>query len=366
MSPQGKLLRYFIWEALQIKGFKISEKNYTDYINKQYKIGLSIIKSDMPQIFTSFDNFLSMLSSSHPSQINNLPYVAAFGYMQGILIHELNNGSKNTKRNVGLTSSMFMIGIHLFDHFIDETSSREKIFKSVNYDFLTNIMNPSIKISCDNIILSNDNKNLILWIIVAFSMLCKNLYHESRNSKAWVQLSESILQLFYAEKLSCDICNNNTDLSYSEILNIIKCKSVMPTFAIYLLSELANSTSSRKNQGKIKDICNIIGNIVGLSDDLADIIIDLESGVPNIITLKFQRKNIYRIKNNFLYDDIVCEVIFSTVDNLLTLLEALEKELKSLPISISTNYKIMEFVKMNVTSWIGEWLCDSTKESNSR
>jgi hypothetical protein len=355
MSSTEKLLRCFIWKAIESKGFRIPKKAYNTYNNRKHEIGLNLINNELPILFTSFRKFLSELYVSYPLYTNKLPYIAAFGYIQGVLIHELNGGCDGIKRDVGLSASIFNIGISLFDYMIDEFASGKEVFKYINYEFLVNVMKLSSRLSCDDIILfKGHNENLLVWIIIAFSISCKNLYQYCKNDRAWNQLSESIFELYSAEKLSCHLRINHISLPENQVLDVIRCKSVMPSLVTYFISEVACPANSKKEENNMKEICHIIGSIFWISDDLADIVKDLESRTPSLITIHGQ--NVINIKNDFFCNNTICGVLISLVESLLNLLDNLERELKRISFSQDTCYKVMEFVRMSIFTWIGEWL----------
>jgi hypothetical protein len=360
------LIRTFIWNAVQLKKFGISQRAHHKYMTQQHHLGSDMLVVELPNFFESsslirFNNLLSDISSLDPFWLNKLPYMAAFGYTQGLLIHELRGGSEDTKKSIGLSSSIFNICISLFDYIVDELPTRNKIFKIVNHDFILDLMNRSSpRTSVEKIFLhKNDSidkrEYLLLWLVVAFSISCRLLYQHNKSDKAWDHLLTTIFQLYEAEKISCEIhIDNAFMLNKQQLLNILKCKSVMPFLSTYFISKIASPINRPKEQeNKIKEICKTIGSIFCISDDLADIAKDLKSGTLSYIILNIPI--IHQSKNNIFDYETFCETLIPSIEYLLNLLDKLDKQLQSIPISTNTYYKVMEFVKMYVTSWIANW-----------
>jgi hypothetical protein len=363
LSINEPLIRNFIWNAVKLKNFNVPQEAYQKYMTQQHRLGSDILVVDFPKFFESsslvrFNELLSNMACSDLLWLNKLPYIAAFGYSQGILIHEVRGGKEIVKKNVGLTSSIFNVGICLFDYIVDEFSHREKIFEIINYDSLFELLNLSSPMpSSDYYLLKyndpiDNRESLLLSLVVAFSVSSRLLYQRNESDKAWIQLSESIFQLYEAEKKSCELHLENVAPSHNNcLLNILKCKSVMPSLSTYYISKVASPSSSKNQENKIKEICETIGIIFWIADDLADIAKDLKAGTPNYITIN--TPSILQKKNNIFEFETFCENLIPSIECLLNLLEKLDQQLQSLSISINIHRKVMEFVKMCVTAWIG-------------
>ena len=124
-------------------------------------------------------------------------------------------------------------------------------------------MNPySLWTSVEKIFLhKNDSidkrEYLLPWLVVAFSISCRLLYQDNKSNKAWAHLSTSIFQLYEAEKITCEIhIYNAFILNKQQLLNILKCKSVMPFLSTYFISINASPINRpKKQENKIKEIC---------------------------------------------------------------------------------------------------------------
>jgi hypothetical protein len=117
----------------------------------------------------------------YPLVSRNIPYVAAFGYKYGTIIHELCDGNAYLKMYVGLASSLFNMGISLFDYII-EIFDGEEIFKIINHDFLNQLMNFEFPIvSFFNMVFDVINCNPCLFGLLFLLALYVDIYAWTRN-----------------------------------------------------------------------------------------------------------------------------------------------------------------------------------------
>ena len=353
------LFKAFIWNAVQLKQSSVSAITHQKYMSQQYSLGLDILDVKLPVFFKSsslieFNNLYRIIGSLSPTWSNKLPYVAAFGYTQGILIHELRSGDEDTKESVGLSSSIFNICISLFDYIVDELPKGRNIFKIITYEVLLDLMDLSK--SPDKTILLKDaclNKLewSLAWFVFAFSISCRLLHRYSKNDEAWEKLSLSVFRLYCAEKLSCRLQRNKLRMSNSEsLMKKLRYKSVVPSISTFFISQVACASSLEKQENKIEEICETIGSIFWISDDLGDNAKDLKSGTLSYITVKML--NIPHDENLIFDEESFYEVLISFIEYLLNLLQKLDEELKSISGSTITYSKVMEYVQMYVTSSI--------------
>jgi hypothetical protein len=180
-------------------------------------------------------------------------------------------------------------------------------------------------------------------------LTCRRLYQFNRNEEAWNKLSASIFQLYRAEKNTSDLRLKKT-FSRDQWLDALKCKSVLPSMTHSLISQIAFDSGSIQAEKNIEELCDIIGHIFWIIDDLADISKDLKNGIPSYVTLK--ATNIHPSQNNFSEKLNLWEALDATIEDLFALLKRLDDKMNSLSIPNNLYYKVMNFVKMYINGWL--------------
>lgn len=353
------LTKTFIWQEIRSKGFYISQQAYIDYMSIQSRLGWHLLNVEFPKVFEvcsiPFNGLLNEIASEDPFVWERLPGMAAFGYTQGKLIHELRGGDDDVKENVALIAAIFNMCISLFDYVVDELSIGVDQFKIIDREFLIDLMDLSTEPSLNNIHYKNDItgtiERFLLMLIIAFGVTCRRLYRLNKNKQAWDKLSASIFRLYHAEKIASNLRLNNT-LSSDQWLDALKCKSVLPSITHSLISEVASASSSKLQENEIEEICDTMGSIFWLADDLSDIAKDLRAGIPSYVTIKAAK--FYPIKNNFSDKLNLREALVATIEDLFTPLNKLDKEMESLSIPDNTHDEVVKFVKMYVNAWLTE------------
>jgi len=354
------LTKTYIVQNIQSRGFHIPQKEYLDYMDEQARLGLHLINTEFPRIFERCSIPLNDLfidfASEYPFLYERLQGMAAFGYTQGRLIHELQEGNDDFKEKVAQIAAIFNVGISLFDLVVDELSTGIELYKIINQEFLKDLMDLTKEISLKNVHYKEDTaaiiEPLLFLFIIAFGMTCRHIYHPARNKHAWDRLSNSIFRLYYAEKITSALQFNKI-VSNDQWLDALKCKSVFPSITHSLISEMTMTSDSKQVKNNIADICCTIGHIFWLADDLSDIAKDLQAGIPSYITTKAAK--FYSNDNNFLN---LNGSLIEAINDLCTFLIKLEKDMESLldshVIQKSTHDELLKFVKMYVNGWLIE------------
>ena len=143
--------------------------------------------------------------------------------------------------------------------------------------------------SFDSILLEHktytNTELLLLWIVIAFSICCRQIYQYNKNYESWKELSTALYQLHDAEKILFDQRTKHNNIFGELRLNTIRSKSVIPFLCTYLISKIASPNILEKQEYEIKYICETIGNIFWISDDLADFLKDMQTGTPNYVSI---------------------------------------------------------------------------------
>jgi len=357
------LTKTYIVQNIQSLGFHIHQQEYINYMDEQSRLGLHLLNVEFPRIFESCSIPLNDLfidfASEYPFLYERLQGMAAFGYTQGRLIHELQEGNDDLKEKVAQISAIFNVGISLFDLVVDELSTGIGFYKIINQEFLKDLMDLTKEISLKNVNYDENTadiiERLLIVFIFAFGMKCRHIYRLARNKHAWNQLSNSIFRLYYAEKTTSAL-EFNKIVSSDQWLDALKCKSVLPSITHSLISEITMASDSKQGKNNVEDICCTIGHIFWLADDLSDTAKDLQAGIPSYITTKAAK--FYSLENNFSNKLNLNESLIEAINDLCTFLSKLENDMESLlsshAIQKSTHDELLKFVKMYVNGWLIE------------
>jgi len=192
-------------------------------------------------------------------------------------------------------------------------------------------------------IYKNKREQLLLWLVIAFSRCCRLIYQYNKNYESWTELSNTLFQLHDSEKRLIGQHTKNAITFSQSLLDTIRNKSVMPFLSTYFISKVA--WPSILEEENVKDICNTVGNIFWISDDLADFVKDLKSGTPNCVLIYAEHNNIQIGQNHSFGKSIFHVALLHVIEHLLSLLQQLDGSL------ISTN-ELREFVRMYITAWL--------------
>jgi hypothetical protein len=350
-------VRNYICNRLKSSNSIIQFTDYESYMMEQYLLGEKIIKY---KLFNEFPNpqktlvnqILERISQSNPYLIQRFPYVAAFGYSYGILIHSIIRGNENIRDIIGIISSFFNISISLFDYVIDEEKNGERIFSIVSSIFGNYISKNGYNLNCINPSFLKNNKfkdtNKLLFILInQFIYLSRKICDRSKNFSIWTQLVKILLQMFIAERKSYQLNNSEKNISTTRKDYLaLRDKSVLPFKAFLFISQLSNYSNSSFKEKDIKILCKLIGNIFWLCDDLHDLVKDLETSKCTSITIKLN--NFSKQKINF---STLIPFLDVEIDNLIKYIRQLylfnSKSFNSLIYK-----KLIEFINMYIISYL--------------
>jgi hypothetical protein len=276
---------------LEREGLWPCTKEYNQFMKRQKELGDYLISNTFNNVFGDNDYNHVFLNSefrfggSNTLVKKRLPYVASFGYEIGLMISNLING-KN-KKNIHQASEMcsvFNVGIAIFDYIHDEEPDLFGQFKNIfNEDTLGRLSTDKqtcecMLIDCKNI--SSAELRLLSKIIVWFFLRLHTYYNQSEK-KTWKKLNYSIISAYLAEINSSQQAVNTK----KDSLITSRKKSTLPFLIIYFVVWII-SNIPRKKIGKAHSVyyvCKKIGEIFWYTDDLIDLLKDLESNHLNSI-----------------------------------------------------------------------------------
>lgn len=349
-----EVTKQYVLQLLFARDFYIPEKQYTDFMDNQKKYGNEILFNTLPDFLSenlpNSAKVLEKIKLVEPGLWNRLNTAASFGYHIGMHLHNIGFGTKNNLKPVAFSAALFNTGIALFDYVLDELPEGHVIFDFINEEYLIDIKKRSIKpLSA----LSNiDSFNLIIQLLFifvdTFFISVHQLYNTSGNDEQWVRLCNTLLKLFAAEKAMTRI-DLNAALKDQSNFETIEYKSVMPFVAMNMISRLTAHPSSNKQDNEVEQLSKLIGNIFWITDDVADIAVDIKNNVPGYIT-----KKMMQMRNNPDQESSIKVALTETVNDLFALYNKLDNfsNNKSLPDSAFIDFKL--FIKMYIYSWLSE------------
>jgi hypothetical protein len=344
------LIKTFISKALEMKGFNVSYQSYKHFMDTQSRLGCKILLEDIPKLQDDGDiinELLNEISSLTIIPSGQISYVAAFGYMQGILIHELRGHTVNTseKNGIGLTSALLNLIICIFDYLVDEVPDGKQIFDIITTDLIMKIFNTSFISSTFKLDIPRVNPKVSKFVAILvhlfeiFTSSCRKLLNENNASTTrWNELALLLSQLYDAQR----ICTKSSPRY--EILGKARYKSVMPSVAISAISQLPEESSH--DEHKIRKIVELMGTVFWISDDLADIVEDLTTQSTSCITINVI--DVITDNGSKFYETLYRKAIIPALETLLSALCELDEILKA----DVTFAKFTRFIRMYVAAWI--------------
>ena len=348
--------KLFIWSKLLKRDFHIPKEKYLSYKDKQFKHGTELLSDKIESFFDTnslpFMETFKNVKVYNPVLWESLPNICVFGYSIGKYIHLIRNGSQIKAESVALASAIFNMGIALFDYIIDETSSKDQLLAVVNNDFLDRLMDIESEGSSKSTF-SQENgwptEQLLALLISGFGIACKALYGENKNSTAWNMLKRVLLDLYHAEKETASIRFDHNS-SVQHWYEVFKRKSVVPFEVISIISWLAEEFKSDFQREKMQQICQKIGNIIWIADDLSDISKDSNAGIPGYVTIKAM---LCSFRNTSHQTDLdLTGSITETIQDLFTYMDGLKTDLELIHGQENLRSQIFEFIHMYVYAWL--------------
>jgi len=305
---------------LEEEGLWQKTTEYKNFAERQKKLGEKIRSGTLREVFGDNDyaylNSELIFGSANRQVRSKLSYILAFGYNIGWIIYSvLDDKEGKYTEEISMISSVFNLGISIFDYIYDtEPELFDKFNRIVNYSTLHKISTDgnackSLQLDCDNI----DSIELCLLskIIIWFFLKLQSFYIGNGGRKdIWKRLNNCILLAYLAETHSSD------KTKYSKkILDICRKKSTLPFLVIYhiaLLTSTSNPSPIIDRESKVDNyaytISKTIGEIFWRTDDLTDLLKDLESGNLNSILIKVNKKHGYTEQSQLNYK-ILMELI---------------------------------------------------------
>jgi hypothetical protein len=286
-------VRRVLVHKLERERFWPDTKEYKDYVEKQKKIGDKVKIEILRDIFGDTDyaylNSELIFGAGNRRFRTKLPYVAAFGYKVGLTMHNL-IGGKEDGYEVSKISSIFNIGISIFDYIYDTNFELFHEFKNIiNEKVLLIISNDKetcekLQVSCNNI--NSIELRLLSKLIIWFFLKLHTFNIRSGKEDVWKRLISCVMSAYHAEINSADY----NRYSKTDALNISRNKSTLPFSVIYLIARLSPSSTIEESEIDFTPLVINMGEIFWLIDDLIDVIRDLESYYLNSIITQINNK----------------------------------------------------------------------------
>lgn len=345
--------RTFVWKEMLECGFYLAPQSLFDYHDGQNELGRRLLAGSLPAVYASCGldaaGLLDEIRQRDTFVWERLPGMLAFGYTQGRLIHELRRGVESVSESVALTASIFNTGIALFDYVVDELPAGRDLFRVVNPAWLAKLLDLSRSPSSDEVGNRMEHagpvEKFLLTSIVAFTENSKRLYTSGSGKREWDFLRSSLDHLYQAEFTASTNYQAKT-LSHDALIDALYRKSALPTTTIALISRLACPSASADGEQAILDVCDTLGRIFWLVDDLSDIAKDARTGLPSYVTL---RSTVSDCAGSAVS---IRDGITATVEDLCNLMRQLEDLLASPAVPDGVGDRILRFARASVYSWL--------------
>ncbi|MBF9254999.1 hypothetical protein I2I11_16970 [Pontibacter sp. 172403-2] len=278
--------RRTIVHKLEEKSLWLNSDEYSALWSGQKEEGL-VLRNSLLKDALGPDDFAVINSEAAFGKLNHvlkhkLPFSLAFGYELGAGFHTLVSGDQERKHQIAQTTSLFNLGISLFDFFLD--SSEEEVkdeFKSIfNSQALHEIQGNKHAGSifykrCDTI--EQNEIRILLKVIACFYQTLYSTVQEADNRHALKKINQLLLQAYQAE------INSQLQEDINEEVNlrqVSKSKSTLP-FRIIKNIAVAQTKADKNIEQSVERLSYTIGEIFWLLDDLADAVSDYQTNQLN-------------------------------------------------------------------------------------
>jgi hypothetical protein len=353
-------VRRILVRRLDAHGFWSDDVAYQTYMQKQANLGeefkVCVLREMLgKEDFAHLNSELIFGASNHRFR-QRLPYMAAFGYELGLVMHTLLEGDDQDGEVVARLCAAFNIGIALFDHIID--SQREilsQLSVIINGDNLSAMLvdekvckHLSMKCNLLDIVEARILSKIVIW----FFRELHTLYLRSNRQVIWKELTSYLLSAYHAEMESLE----NKSTVGSDLISLARGTSCQPFLIIFLLTQLSPSTKLGRVTDDFRAAVINLGEVFWLADDLQDIVSDLKSGGLNSILVSV-KANIDANHTPDLKIEILTELldqnyIETTADLLCTKIAAVLDFFQSDAFFHSDPCLINDFLTMYVRDWL--------------
>jgi hypothetical protein len=264
-----------------------------------------------------------------------LPYSLSFGYGLGTCFYELFKGEEEWKSEVARLSSLFNLGISIFDLIID-------CFPDLFYHIIDIFNEKSLKqmindpstlktIESHNASLSKRELRILLRLVIGFFKNLKKISEKSGVSRDSKHIFSTLLDAYKAEIQS----QNFTDLTFVEQLKVSQTKSTLPFKVIEKLIQPYSENSSQLVSNSLHSLISHLSQSFWLIDDLADLINDARTGSLNSIFVRVRSclgtnnvgKPNYTELNELITSNYIEETVNELCDHILTCVKILQKNI---------------------------------------
>lgn len=272
--------------SFEAKDIWLSPAEYKEIWQQQLELGNQLRKNILLPVLGAADyarlsNETLFGKYNHQFQ-RKLPFSLAFGYETGSLVNELFNQPAPQQQQIREICALFNLGISLFDFILDQpatTASKNHFFNEETMAVLHGRGNKS------KLLLPNLDKikaaewRILLKVITGFYGRLFQLLNELGQSSKPIT---SLLEKAYKAEMSS---TEASVINKRRQLQISRSKSVLPFEIIGAIGMLTISKNIQvQKQGIV--FAKTLGDIFWITDDLADIVRDAQSGQLNVFLKK--------------------------------------------------------------------------------
>ena len=211
-----------------------------------------------------------------------IPFVLAFGYELGFGLHGLRGAEPHLRADVGQLSATFNLGISLFDSVCDRCPAAiDPLLKVLDQPMLVRLQDTTC--ACDELRdVAEDQEmgelRVLLKIVAAFFQRYQQVIRSANGPPVPEEL-RSLISAAYDAELGSIAYTRNTHAEETGLSTVARLKSILPFQVIHEISRLSSRTSDETPD--LRTLVNHIAEAIWYTDDLVDVVADLQQMRPN-------------------------------------------------------------------------------------
>lgn len=276
-----KLEKAFLW---------METDAYNSFGREQRELGAKLKGELLPRILGPRDyallNSETVFGPSNNRFRAKISLALAFGYELGSGMHAVLGGRSDQTTKVGELSSVFNLGISTFDLICDHYKDLfEEFSETFNEEVLRHLGQdpkaPQVLAATAEGVEASELR-LLLKIIAWFFQELHDAQGTAVDARIRLKLSTLLLDAYRAEVLS----SAHAPASEADLIKLSRSKSTLPFAIIYQVAFLLSVRTNRQIQRPAASLARNIATIFWLTDDLSDVVRDLQSGDLNSILIQ--------------------------------------------------------------------------------
>lgn len=346
------LIRNYTEVLLLEKDLRVEADRYNQYMDRQRECGEAILRQDLPALFfgrlPGVPELVASCAGEKPTLYNSLCNASAFGFTFASLLQRRDLPAMAASRQAACSAALFNAGITLFDHVLDELHEENALFRLVDESYLGRMRAEGFGLlSCRVPEHSGDPVlRMLLLLIDAFYL---SLGTPGPAGKFSEELHDTLHFMFLSEKLSVTRGSAGNEEDTRLLTRAMEIKSVTPFKAMGLMCLNAGTSGHDAEEEAIRAVCDKVGKIFWMVDDLADFPADGRRQLPNYVIQKL---------------DIpapgpdggltIKAAMEETLDDIVRQMNGMEELATAGLISAQTIAELRRFVVMYMNSWLLE------------